>query len=119
MKKLTEVLTFDTGLVHNGSPITISLRPNENGGDLILHNGAKSKTIALKQVVSNMVEAKPNDVCAADWVELGALETEIMVDGECPLIAKGHLFRIARKTRNERRADRGLPPVVWGTLRTH
>lgn len=122
MEKLTKPIILDTGLMHRGDFVSVAIQPSENGGDLVFRNGLKRKAIPLHQILSNVVESRPSNVCAADWVDLAALETAIMIYAEeCeedyPLKARSVLYKVTRGLRDKRRADRGEHPVVWAAPR--
>jgi hypothetical protein len=127
MDKLTETTTIDTGLKHKGRDITIALEPSRKGGSLVFRTGSKTRKIPLAQILANIVEKRPPDVCAADWVELGGLESRVAInacevgDGEndhkIAHLAKTLLWNLVRDARDERREDRGQAPVSWGKRR--
>lgn len=103
-----------TGLTHKGQPVKVTVAPTKEGGDLYLQKGHKRKVIPLATILANVLEPKPDAVSPADWVELATLENRLMVTGhECSQDARGLLFEVVRELRNERREDRGLPPVRW------
>ena len=131
---LDKPLIRETGLVNNGHPVFVMLMPSETGGSIIFkEKGKKGQGVEItlqkvlesltggdKQEESRMVqkvyEPTPEGV---DLVNLGTLETRLLVDGEKVMTpdVKGRVFEIIREIREERREDAGAAPLIVGRIK--
>lgn len=126
MKKLSEDQMFDTGLTRNGKPVAVGLVPDRKGGRLIFKCGHKRRAVPLAQILMNLIDPAATGTTDLDVVNLGALESWLMVSvfemetDEEEAIAdrvKGLMWRRVRELREHRREAAGYKPVAWGRLR--
>ena len=131
---LDKPLIRETGLINNGRPVFVMLMPSEIGGSIIFREkGKKGKGIEItlqkvlesltggekkleeSRMVQKVYEPTPEGV---DLVNLGTLETRLMVDGEKVMTpdVKGRVFQIIREIREERREEVGAAPLITGRI---
>ena len=120
IKKLKSRIVRDSGLKTTKGRVLVVLEPScsedeQSGGYLgFLHCGKKKK-ISLQQILSNMINPKATGLMDKEKVDLNALESRIMIQHESTFTPeiKGYLFHIIRQIRDEKRKERGMPPVIW------
>jgi hypothetical protein len=131
--ELTKPIIRDTGLTVGKKPVFVTLIPTKDGGAIVLkEKGKRGKgtTVPLKTLLEPreardeepvQQKRKPimhefEDPRTADLVDLGGLESRIMIDGEemmTPAV-KGRVWAIIREIREERREEFGLKKVHSG-----
>ena len=113
---------LETGLKHKGKPVTTQVVPGPGGGSLVFRCGLKRRRIPLAQILSNVVEPRPEGVTDEDLVDLGALYRRLRtmvfdapedVDEKARYRARCATLALVRAMRDERREEAGLPPVQW------
>ena len=129
---LDKPLIRETGLVRNGKQFLVMLVPSEMGGTVIFKEkgkhgkGIEVALMKMLETASGVTErtVEPLKVfvpapAGVDLVDLGTLETRLMVDGEKVMTpdVKGRLFKIIREIREERREDAGSAPLHLGTTK--
>ena len=125
--KLSTPLIRDTGLKSGKKPVFVTMIPTKDGGALVLkEKGKRGKgvTIPLKTLLEPK-EDKPEkkkrkpvmggieDPKTVDLIDLGYLETRIMMDGADVMtdVLKGRISSIIREIRDERREYFGFESV--------
>ena len=121
-RKLTTSLERDTGLKLRQRDVSVTLKPSHRkdpvqGGWLIFTCKGKEKKIPLSQILINIMSDLPSTqgLIRSDWVHLADLESQVMIQAPdvMEVSSKASLYRIIRRMRDERRKEKGLPPVVW------
>jgi hypothetical protein len=130
--RLDKPVMRDTGLEQDGSPVYVTLIPTSDGGAIAFRAKGKrgsSKVISLRAMFdSEGIKRTPvtaiaedsGDLNTSDVVDLGRLESRIMIDGDgLTLESKIRLWEIIRELREENREAKGFPPVTLrGAIRS-
>lgn len=114
-RKLKDEVERTTGITLGGKPVSVILKATDDGGELHFRRGTKTKKIPLQQILTNVMSDKPStgEMVDTDWVNLGELESRIMISATMPAGVKSGLWQIIRNMRDERREEQGKPPVIW------
>jgi hypothetical protein len=128
---LEKPLIRETGLKRDGNDVYVVMLPSDDGGVLAFKEKGKhgkgvemalskvmSDALGTPQAIEKPVVAKKvateDEEHAVDLIDLGTLESRIMIEGEGMMSTevKARLWTIIREIREERREEIGMPNLV-------
>lgn len=115
---LKDELVRETGLTKDGTPVYVSLIPDETGGRIAFRCKNQREylvEIQLESLMNSLPSSSSDDIteCPHGVVNLADLTTYLMIqDPEfMDLTVKSKLWRLIRNMQNELNANAGLPTV--------